>query len=336
MLTFKQFLLEDMTNPKFRKWARGTKVKNEDGTPRIVYHGSGTMIEEFSYEFTNQGNDQLGSGFYFSTDIAEAEGYAKTTPSSQPKLGGSDIPTVHPCYLKLLNPLDADKIGNIKYDKIRFLISRAPDLLDSLSNWGDIGSENKESILHRAAKNYIIDHENIVQGLFDVANDFYPDDVEKFNRIIYTTLGYDGVFKKHSNGTIHYVAFFPEQIKHIENVGTWNSESRKIRESLTNDYPLAPSSDWYGDSNYKETGGKLVYMSPEEFLSKCRPLEIDDSSRDNIDSLKDHIDSGRTLDPLLLDYIHLIPNDKPKEDGRHRAYAAKELGITKVPVIVFK
>jgi hypothetical protein len=70
-------------------------------------------------------------------------------------------------------------------------------------------------------------------------------------------------------------------------------------------------------------------MTPDEFLAKSRPLDIDETSRENIDILKDHIKSGKTLDPFAL-------YDNGKEDGRHRAYAAKELGITEVPVINFR
>jgi hypothetical protein len=93
-------------------------------------------------------------------------------------------------------------------------------------------------------------------------------------------------------------------------------------------YPLADDGEWYGNRNYADHGGKMVSMSPEEYLSKVRPLDIDDVSRDNIDDLKSHIQDGRTLDPLII-----YPDGK--EDGRHRAHAAMELGIAKVPVIVF-
>ena len=93
-------------------------------------------------------------------------------------------------------------------------------------------------------------------------------------------------------------------------------------------YPLAPRSEWYGEANFETTGGKMRVMSPDEFLKNARPLAIDDVSRENIDILKAHMQDGRTLDPLQL-----YPGGK--EDGRHRAYAAKELGIKQVPVIVF-
>ena len=102
---------------------------------------------------------------------------------------------------------------------------------------------------------------------------------------------------------------------------------KEISEAVS--YPLADDSEWYGNRNFAEHGGKIVWMSPQDYISKVRPLEIDDASRDNIDDLKNHIESGRTLDPLII-----YPDGK--EDGRHRAYAALELGIAKVPVIVFQ
>jgi hypothetical protein len=99
-------------------------------------------------------------------------------------------------------------------------------------------------------------------------------------------------------------------------------------ESLRSTYPLAPRDEWYGNANYADNGGRIIEMTPAEFLSKVRPLSMDEITRDNIDDLKNHIQSGRTLDPLVI-----YPDGK--EDGRHRAYAAEELGIRKVPVIVF-
>lgn len=99
-------------------------------------------------------------------------------------------------------------------------------------------------------------------------------------------------------------------------------------ESL-NKYPLAPRDEWYGNCDYKNRGGKMILMSPDDFLSSVRPLQLDDVAIDNINDLKTHIEQGKTLDPLVI-YAN------GKEDGRHRAYAAKNLGITKVPVIIFK
>ena len=93
-------------------------------------------------------------------------------------------------------------------------------------------------------------------------------------------------------------------------------------------YPLAPTDEWYGEANYKTTGGNLVEMTPEDFLSRVRPLDMDEISRENIGFLKEHIVSGRLLDPLQI-------YRNGSEDGRHRAHAAKEMGIKKIPVITW-
>lgn len=96
-----------------------------------------------------------------------------------------------------------------------------------------------------------------------------------------------------------------------------------------NSYPIASIDTWHGDCDYKVRGGKIIMMSPSDYLKIVRPLKVDDASRKNIDNLKQHILSGEKLDPLAI-------YKDGKEDGRHRAYASLELGIKKVPVIVFK
>jgi len=105
-----------------------------------------------------------------------------------------------------------------------------------------------------------------------------------------------------------------------------SNDEEDIEESKK--YPLANKNDWYGDANYEQTGGKIIHMSPDDFLSKARPMKIDDTARENIDDLKNHISSGKSLDPLAL-------YSNGKEDGRHRAHASKELGIKKIPVLTW-
>lgn len=93
-------------------------------------------------------------------------------------------------------------------------------------------------------------------------------------------------------------------------------------------YPLAKLSDrWTNTLGQNDTS--MQNMTPDEFLNQSRSLKIDEESRENIDSLKQHIQEGKPLDPLEL-------HANGKEDGRHRAIAAKELGIKQVPVINFR
>ena len=98
-------------------------------------------------------------------------------------------------------------------------------------------------------------------------------------------------------------------------------------------YPMESRDKWYGDADYEARGGNLVEVSPDEYLALAKDLPIDDEVRENVDDLKQHIIDGNKLDPLAL-----YGTDKTKvrdSDGRHRAIAAKELGIEKVPVLDF-
>ena len=95
------------------------------------------------------------------------------------------------------------------------------------------------------------------------------------------------------------------------------------------DYPLEDP-PLYGDSDYKQKGGKIIHMSPDDFLKQVRFLKIDEISRDNIEDLKVHMQRGFKLDPPI---IYLQNGDIIDHDGRHRAVAAKEMGIQDIPVI---
>ena len=112
----------------------GTVVVDSQGNPLPVYHGSGVRIDTFSYAFTDQGNDEVGSGFYFTTDIDEAEGYAFATLNGQLKLGGDHAPTVHEVYLDIKHPLGSEEDGSITTSQAKQIILASPNLEFALSN----------------------------------------------------------------------------------------------------------------------------------------------------------------------------------------------------------
>lgn len=97
-------------------------------------------------------------------------------------------------------------------------------------------------------------------------------------------------------------------------------------------YPMAPRDRWFGDADYEARGGEIVQMTPDEFLARAAPLTMDEETRENIDDLKQHIQDGGELDPLS---IYADTSKARDSDGRHRANAAKEMGISQVPVVDF-
>ena len=119
--------------------------------------------------------------------------------------------------------------------------------------------------------------------------------------------------------SIHEFGYQPQVAKPIQAVAP-QQEALDTAQRNAVEYPLAPAG-----TRYEEFGGELTYMTPDEYLSRVRPLTLDEESLDNIAALKSHVQSGGQLDPL-----HIYQSGV--EDGRHRAYMAKELGIEKIPV----
>ena len=69
---------EVVINDNFTKWFKGSKVVDEFGKPKTVYHGTNRKFNVFDSKEIGQGTGNLGHygyGFYFSDDIIEAKGY---------------------------------------------------------------------------------------------------------------------------------------------------------------------------------------------------------------------------------------------------------------------
>lgn len=84
-----------------KRWAGNTKVVNENGLPKVVFHGTGADILRFDPAMIGEGADWNKSGtdaFWFSSSETVSETFAKLT----------DSPAIMPVFLKLENPLVVD------------------------------------------------------------------------------------------------------------------------------------------------------------------------------------------------------------------------------------
>ena len=97
---------ERQTDTKaFKKWFGNSKIVNEDGTPRVVYHGTGAEFDEFARSGARL--TSIGTGYYFSPDPDVASAYAV-----------GDNPHVKPVYLRAENMLDWESLSDSDRSKI--------------------------------------------------------------------------------------------------------------------------------------------------------------------------------------------------------------------------
>lgn len=89
-------------------------------------------------------------------------------------------------------------------------------------------------------------------------------------------------------------------------------------------YHLKPEAKWRKNPQYDD--GKLTWMTPQAYLSRTPPLGSKKDSK-LIAKHKKQLEKGKKMKPLAI-YQDGEPN------GRHRAEAAKELGIKRVPVLL--
>lgn len=132
-------------------WAKGTRVTDIRGNPKVVYHGTYTEFDKFDPEEIGQGGGHAdwGNGHYF-TDDPQAAGQYADTP------GGN----IRPAYLRMKNPAT---LKDIQAD---------PELRDSIGE-SDLGDKLKAKgfdgaiIEHpNGAKEYVVYDTKQIHGKF--------------------------------------------------------------------------------------------------------------------------------------------------------------------------
>ena len=97
-------------------------------------------------------------------------------------------------------------------------------------------------------------------------------------------------------------------------------------------YILAEGKDQ--DANiigYKPQSEKLVWMAPAQFLSLTPPAYYDKKS---LKKIKERLKAKQPIDALWMD-VDITTWQVQRHEGRHRAKTAQDLGIAKVPVVLY-
>jgi hypothetical protein len=195
--------LFELYSNEFDTWFKGSKVVDKNGAPLMVFHGTPHSFHDFDDNKLGTGNDMYGAGIYFAGDPDAAGGYTG---------GENDSGNVRPSFLSIKKPLIVDDRGdtnkNLPVAVITKLIMNAPDLEDTLWNFGDWEYEGKQKVITAAIKGYV--GQSYLRGLNMLGNDFYRDDTALFLKNCLKFTAYDGVIVPEHN---FYIVWSKEQIK---------------------------------------------------------------------------------------------------------------------------
>jgi hypothetical protein len=253
--------------PEFKAWFGDSKVVDENGDPLVVYHGSRKQFDRFDRRLANVESDH-GAGFYFTNDPNDlAANYAAGGGDLDIKVdelaarferqglepaaakeaalaelaehGGASTPV----YLSLQNPLvlseeeepfSKAQIKSIK--KAVLSVAKHDDIFDV-----------RGPTLNRAISEgmtpsdfyYMIREDGAAMFASGPMGQYM---IGEFFRRVLSEAGFDGIIDKTvtekfgefgtpkgmSESTVHYVAFQPEQIKSINNRGTFNPNDPRL------------------------------------------------------------------------------------------------------------
>jgi hypothetical protein len=111
--------ISKLESQSFKRWFSGSKVVDENGTPLVVYHGTGADFDEFDPK--KSGSNYFGmfgnKGFFFVNTPGTAEVYAEQAsgayfgPGGEPVFGKGTA-NVMPVYLALKKPYERKAPGS--------------------------------------------------------------------------------------------------------------------------------------------------------------------------------------------------------------------------------
>jgi hypothetical protein len=237
-------------NEAFKKWFGKSKIVNPDGSPMVLYHGSPNGgFTEFSKDHRGTGADNefgygdWGNGFYFTPDEDTAQEYADAD-------GDSPNPQVYSVYLKMDNPLDLRKVGQVQRSITDYLRENNVSILS-------VTQEQLNSIIEAAGIS-VEDYEYMTDLESDMGDNWGDwDFADKLQQD-----GYDGIIN--ADGS-EYVAFEPTQIKSAtDNTGEFNQEDPDIRMRLSPAKAEPTNSPafkaWFKDSKVVDENGKPLVV----------------------------------------------------------------------------
>ena len=177
-----------------------SKIVNDDGTLKKVYHGSANQFNVFDYGRLGNTGHQEGFGFYFADTKTITKHYGESREF----------------YLDMQRPMYSDKKTITLRELMKFMKALDPDGNGVISGYEDAGSVGYTTALRRAASTIMEFNDNDQDVIFEVANadgsNYTADEFIKFAKVLKETIGFDGLISAWPAGNV-YVVFDNKQMK---------------------------------------------------------------------------------------------------------------------------
>ena len=225
-------------SPEQETFFKDSKIRDENGNLKTVYHGTSTDFNQFDPDKIQQ--DNLGKGFYFTDNKDIADSYA----SRRTRERGGDRKVVE-AFLNVKKPFD------LNYQPREVALDYLTHYFLSKGKTNEMALRNAEELLNSSLASG-----DIVDNNYDIVFDTSEPEFQTWAR----NNGYDGLIvpgrdKASGASGDAVVAFKPEQIKYTDNLSPTNNPDMryklgaKMQELASQNKLLARHLQLTGDEN---------------------------------------------------------------------------------------
>ncbi len=260
-----------LSSDEFKRWFRKSRVVNEDGSPKVLYHGTNARVRFTTFDTVGS---ELGS--HFGTQKQSAKFVTINEEDAEYRQGGR----IYPVYLSLQNPLRLKDMGNWDNDKVASQLldlgmiddatfeSMIPDYGRGQGDFVAKERKNRE-MLQRIIKMNGYDGIVYLNRFEGLNSDPEQTVLEGFNDDRELNQLTDSEFRSYlSEAEDSYIVFAPTQVKSIFN--EFNpGEARRLRFSAA---PLPSYIESKNDTLFAPAPKMSFAKMAFEFLFGARPM----------------------------------------------------------------
>lgn len=267
------FLLTHTKN--FKTWFHGTSkvFRNDLGEPELYFHGSGSVYYEVNRNKMKSGEGAMayGAGLYLTDEFNTSSSYAQGASSRSKNIKYKDLykklfnkkvinkennPFIHELFINAKNPLNLDgsiseRISKIIADKVDFIkYDNSLNTKDSIKKGGlyYVNSRVNGTTLYETIQDYLYDKEAgiRIENKSYIRKSIGDTTISPQASVFLANIGIEANYRfaggarnafggQHKRGEMHVIVFESNNLKSVNNIGTFNPNNPNKYYSLKDD-----------------------------------------------------------------------------------------------------